>query len=437
MEIRLDALFNNSYYSSFCCSCRGTFRGPFRALIASTLVISLLFAVRSMMQLPDSISTQQAAYHKADQSEFQPKPAKNQQGFSSSTKLSSVDTVTKRWNVIILTHMSSGSTFTGNIFNFHPDVFYLYEPLHNLRRKVYGDEWNRFDNATNQAYTKDFFNLFRDILTCQFQEENTLSRTFPPFVRSNKHLTYWRYSTPELTKEVVGNACKGKKVTVAKVMQTRLPREIGIQELERVCRADPKQFDCLIIHLVRDPRAVVSSLLRRKFFVMGPKGKIFNSETLSAEGLRLVKHNAQLLCSQVANNLNYVRKNWSRWFQGRYKLVRYEDIAGNALDTANEIYSFVGLSMAKSIYEWIVEGKKPSEIKKGSGPFTISEDDTSRIYHWRSDRDPSFISLFEEACAPLMKEMGYILLNGSKDLQYDLNKPLMNKDIPFLKDLPF
>ncbi|XP_070178775.1 carbohydrate sulfotransferase 4-like isoform X2 [Littorina saxatilis] len=31
--------------------------------------------------------------------------------------------------VIILTYMRSGSTFTGDLFNHHPSVFYLYEPL--------------------------------------------------------------------------------------------------------------------------------------------------------------------------------------------------------------------------------------------------------------------------------------------------------------------
>ena len=50
-------------------------------------------------------------------------------------------------------------------------------------------------------------------------------------------------------------------------MQTRLSSEIGIGEVERVCRLDPSKFDCsLIVHLVRDPRAVLSSLIPMSFF---------------------------------------------------------------------------------------------------------------------------------------------------------------------------
>ena len=44
-------------------------------------------------------------------------------------------------------------------------------------------------------------------------------------------------------------------------MESRIPWEIGIPEVERVCRSDPGRFDCLIVHLVRDPRAVLSSLI--------------------------------------------------------------------------------------------------------------------------------------------------------------------------------
>ena len=68
-----------------------------------------------------------------------------------------------RLNVIILTHIRSGSSFTGNMFNFHPDVFYLFEPLNELRMVTYGDqhlgEWPSLDEKANEAYRNDFSNL--------------------------------------------------------------------------------------------------------------------------------------------------------------------------------------------------------------------------------------------------------------------------------------
>ena len=71
-----------------------------------------------------------------------------------------------RLNVILLTHMSSGSTVVGNMFNLHPDVFYIYEPLHALRRKLQGGEWRVLDKSRNDALRKDFSTLVRDLFTC-------------------------------------------------------------------------------------------------------------------------------------------------------------------------------------------------------------------------------------------------------------------------------
>ena len=397
----------------FCCSCHGN----------RILFVLFVSCIAAIIFLVGTLCIQ----------DFQPAPLINPLEVSSSIKASAAASDTKRWNVIILTHMSSGSTFTGNIFNLHPDVFYLYEPLHHLRRAVYGNEWDPFDEATNDEYKSDFTTLFGDVFDCGFRENATLERAIPPFVRKFKRFNYWRFSTPEYTKEAVSNACKAKKLTVAKVMQTRLPRNIGIQELQKVCTADPVKFDCLIIHLVRDPRAVVSSLLGRKFFITGgPLRKLLNSRPLTTEGRELVKQHAELMCSQVSNNINYAKENWLNWFRGRYKVIRYEDVVGNALNTTSELYGFVGLSMVESIYKWIVEGEKPA----GTGAFQVSENDVNRIGHWRFDRDSSLVSLFEEACAPLMELTGYIFVNSSEHLQHDLSKTLLTKEIPALKDLP-
>ena len=78
-----------------------------------------------------------------------------------------------RLNVILLTHMSSGSTVVGNMFNLHPDVFYIYEPLHALRRNVYGGEWLVLNKSKNEAFRKDFSTLLRDLFTCSFQDKRT------------------------------------------------------------------------------------------------------------------------------------------------------------------------------------------------------------------------------------------------------------------------
>ena len=334
-----------------------------------------------------------------------------------------------RLNVILLTHMSSGSTIVGNMFNLHPDVFYIYEPLNILRRDINKNEWRALEKPSSDAYRQDFSTLLRDLFTCGFDEERTIELAFPILTRE---LNAWHSSTP-LNKESLKKACKARKMTVTKIMQTRLPREGGIHELEQVCRSDPSKFDCFIIHLVRDPRAVLSSLISRRFFVEGPVANLFSQRPMSPKGIKLLKENAQMLCTLVIENLDHVYTEWSNWFKSRYLLIRYEDIISNLSKEVSDIYKYFGLPMVDIITNWIKGIPPPGEGTLRYLALVISKTDTSSVEKWRFRENPSIVSLFEEACSPLMKTVGYISVNGSENLQHDSSKPLRSAKIPFLE----
>ena len=74
------------------------------------------------------------------------------------------------------------------MFNLHPDVFYLYEPLNELRVVVHGDrrdlgEWNVLVEKAEEAYGTDFSNLLRNVFTCNFQGNETIDNLFPSWLR--------------------------------------------------------------------------------------------------------------------------------------------------------------------------------------------------------------------------------------------------------------
>ena len=105
---------------------------------------------------------------------------------------------------------------------------------------------------------------------------------FSKFVRSfNK----WFNSATTLTKESFRKACNARKLTVTKIMQARLPRKNGIVAVERVCPSDARKFDCLIVHLVRDPRALLASLPQRGLYMGKPVRNLSTHKPLSAEGI--------------------------------------------------------------------------------------------------------------------------------------------------------
>ena len=74
-------------------------------------------------------------------------------------------------------------------------------------------------------------------------------------------------------------------------MQYRLPDEIGIREPQRVCSTEPTKFECLIIHLVRDPRAVLWSVIRRKFFLRrAADRRLITLQNTPREGKEFIMH---------------------------------------------------------------------------------------------------------------------------------------------------
>ena len=340
--------------------------------------------------------------------------------------------VETRLNVILLTFMSSGSTVVGNMFNLHPDVFYIYEPLHSLRRDVYRREWEVLDKSRNKAYREDFSTLVRDLFTCGFEGNRTIELVFPKWVRQFN--TWYNRSIP-LTKESLRKACNARRITVTKIMQSRLPREIGIREVERVCRSDPSKFDCLIVHLVRDPRAVLSSLMKRAFFMGEHVKRLVTQKPLSAKGISLVKKNAQMLCSLITGNLEYVNTEWSNWFKKRYILVRYEDAISNMSGAVNDMYKAIGLDMVETISNWIKGVPPPGRSTSRTQATVLSNTDAATVDQWRFRESLKLVSLFEEACGSLMEVMGYMFVNGSESLQQNNRKPLRTPNIPFLKNL--
>ena len=333
-----------------------------------------------------------------------------------------------RLNVILLTHFSSGSTVVGNMFNLHPDVFYLYEPLNALRREINTNEWRALQKSTNDAFRNDLSTLLRDVFTCGFQEKRTIELVFPEWA---KPYNAWYSSSKPFTKELLRETCNARQITVTKIMQTRL----GIHELEKVCRSDPSTFDCLVVHLVRDPRAVLSSLIPRSFFMEGTAAKLFSQKPMSPEGIKLLKENAQKLCSVILENLDHVSTEWSNWFKSRYILVRYEDAISNMLKLTSDTYKFLDLPMVDIVTNWIKGIPPPGRERRRFFGMVLSKTDAETIDKWRFRENPSLVSLFEESCKPLMLKMGYILVNGSEHFQHNNSQPLRTVNVPFLRGL--
>ena len=127
---------------------------------------------------------------------------------------------------------------------------------------------------------------------------------------------------------------------------------------------------------------------------------------MSPEGIKLLKENAQMLCMLVLENLDHVYAEWSNWFKSRYLLIRYEDIISNLSKAVFDIYKYLDLPMVDIITNWIKGIPPPGRETSRYLALVVSKTDTDSVLKWRFRENPSLVSLFEEACSPLMKTVG-------------------------------
>jgi hypothetical protein len=86
--------------------------------------------------------------------------------------------IDKRNRILIATAFHSGSTFTGNLFNANPDVFYMFEPLQFVQ---FHDTWSRPRIRQNESN----YHL-SNMLECEFGKSMRASKYYYPDSESRR-----------------------------------------------------------------------------------------------------------------------------------------------------------------------------------------------------------------------------------------------------------
>lgn len=338
---------------------------------------------------------------------------------------------TARKNLIIVSHGRSGSTLMGDIFNHHPSVFYMYEPLQSVGRVHTKLE-------TNEDYkdlAKEFLNgLFR----CRFDSPDILA-DIEKFYRKPDHPRVSNaiaspplcpYSTedkrwdetlcPPMTSESLGSACKDNyDMTVLKVLINRVP-ENNIKNIFSACNS--LDSNCKVILLVRDPRAVIASALSVGFFKD-------NRADFARLGTREFSY---WNCKETEDNLDFIRK-MPASLRDRIKFQRYEDLALNPLKELSALYEFAGLPVLDSVRTWLNETTRQSRSacnhEQDGEQATCTKDDAwAAANRWRWKVHPHEIDVIEHYCRGVMLLMGYRPVDRSHELLANVKIPLFSHD---------
>ncbi|KAM4018895.1 carbohydrate sulfotransferase 4-like [Anomaloglossus baeobatrachus] len=338
----------------------------------------------------------------------------------------------KRTHVLILSSWRSGSSFLGQIFNHHPNVFYIYEPA----RMV----WVKFPNLKASVLHYPIRDLFRSLFTC---DVSPLHEYLSRGGRYISDLPFWTESWALCSQP----ACKALNKNKEYDRPTCFQRcgYVPLKKMEESCEVhshvvlktvrildlgplvsllEDANLDLRIIHLVRDPRAVALSRLRFKH--LNDEDLIVvreNEEPQNKKSKPSVTQVMAKICeAQVAIN-NFSRRA-GKALQGKYMMIRHEDLATEPLTVVDKVYKFTGLSLNKDLQKLVYNiTHRHTQVQRGFMNF--AEDSMKIVHKWRKDLNHKVVLEIQDVCHKAMEVFGYGQVRTLKE-QHDLSLSVVN-----------
>lgn len=335
-------------------------------------------------------------------------------------------------HVLLLSSWRSGSSFLGQVFNQHPSVFYLMEPA-----------WHVWTNLHHHGM-RQLRMAVRDLMRSTFQCDFSALESYLPIHHNLSSLFMWSHSRALCSPPVCSLTPRDQLSNQTQCFKKCDAR--GLYKVEEACGSyshvvlkgvrffeleslypllqDPN-LDLRIVHLVRDPRAVVRSKEQSAKSFMSDDAVVLEQRNIPAAEVQYQV--IQEICrSHVRINERAIQKP-PPFLKGRYKLVRYEDVARNPLMEVNSIYEFVGLKMTTQLEEWIYKvthGKGKGSRKEAFEITSRNAADVSQA--WRSTLPHNKVKRVQEVCKGAMSLLGYRTVNSEKEqkqLDIDLLVP--------------
>ncbi|XP_033490245.1 carbohydrate sulfotransferase 1-like [Epinephelus lanceolatus] len=342
----------------------------------------------------------------------------------------------KRTHILILATTRSGSSFVGQLFNQHPEVFYLFEPLYHVQLALLP----RLSQSRNLAERRVMLGAARDLLrslyNCHLKSLEGYIRPRPANHSTDKLFRRGASQSlctrpvceaslgPEeqslvLTDEgecvrkcgplnvlLAADACRAKRHAAIKTV--RIPQ---ISDL-RALIEDPK-LNLKVVQLVRDPRGILASRIET-FRDTYRLWRLWRATGRRPHNLNLGQINT--VCEDF---LRSVSTGLSRpaWLRGRYMLLRYEDLARFPLQKTRELYSFLGLVLDHNVEDWIINNTRGTSDLSSRQKFTTVRDSAANAENWRVKLSFDMVAYTQTACQPLLNLLGYKTVFHPRELR--------------------
>uniref|UniRef100_A0A4W3K611 Sulfotransferase n=1 Tax=Callorhinchus milii TaxID=7868 RepID=A0A4W3K611_CALMI len=336
----------------------------------------------------------------------------------------------------------TGSSFVGELFNQHPKVFYLYEPMWLMWQELFPGNAKSLQGAVRD--------MLRSLYLCDFSVLKLYTSSSMGDVKLTTHSVFgWKNNkvicsaplchayTKDHVELVNGEKC-GKQCP---------PRDI--KELERECRKydvivikdvrvldlkvllplmqDPS-LNFKVIQLMRDPRAVHNSRMKSKQSLVKESIQVLKSKKRSEKYKSLwapgkshrvdtyVSSALEVICESWSKDLTLVRDSPS-WVRSRYVMVRYEDLVLKPRDTLRALYGFANITVSPATEMYVLNMTK-GEGYSSEKPFLISSRDAKEaIRAWRNGLSLWQIQQVEQSCQEAMKVLDLLYKKGGENVE--------------------
>ncbi|XP_069732269.1 carbohydrate sulfotransferase 7 [Phaenicophaeus curvirostris] len=343
----------------------------------------------------------------------------------------------------------TGSSFLGELFNQHPDVFYLYEPMWHLWQALYPG-----DALSLQGALRD---MLRALFRCDFSVLRLYASPPAPAPPAAANLTTasifgWRTNKVICSAPLCPAAPRPRAhvglVDGAACEESCPPR--ALRELEAECRKYPvvvikdvrllelsalmpllrePGLDLRVVQLFRDPRAVHNSRLKARQALLRESVQVLRSR-LRAEprGRRPPpllpepgrgappQHRAEfflggaleVICQAWLRDLLLARRS-PPWLRRRYTQLRYEDLVREPRAQLRRLLRFAGLPVPPALEAFALNMTRGAAYSS-ERPFLISARDAREaVRAWRERLSRQQVRQVEAACGDAMSILAYPL----------------------------
>lgn len=324
-------------------------------------------------------------------------------------------------HVLVLSSWRSGSSFVGQLFGQHPDVFYLMEPAWHV--------WMSFTSSTAWKLHMAVRDLLRSVFLCDM---SVFDAYMNPGPRKQSSLFQWeqsralcsspvcdffsadQISSPKKCKllcsqqpfDLVEQACRSHSYVALKEV-----RFLSLQALYPLL-TDPS-LNLHVVHLVRDPRAVFRSREHTTTELM------IDSHIMLGKDLKTIREEDQpyyvmkIICKSQVDIVKAIQT-LPEALQQRYLFLRYEDLVRAPVAQTSRLYKFVGLNFLPHLQTWV----QNVTHGKGMGKHAFHTNARNALnvsQAWRWSLPYEKVSQLQDACGEAMDLLGYLQVRSQQE----------------------